>query len=79
MTQKPENKILPKTRNNWIQSNYLNAAYTITNDLNYSHIAEQDLLAVSQIRNGDTTYQFQKTSKIRDISNKERKLDGCTL
>jgi len=58
-----------------IKSFYLNAAYTIGNDLNLSHIDAQDFQTITRADSANTSYQFQQTSKVLDISGKSKQYD----
>lgn len=58
-----------------IESFYLSAAYSIRNDINYSHLDEKDLVTLNDVSSANTVYQFQKASKVRDISGLEKKTD----
>lgn len=62
-----------------IGSVYINGSYTLANDVNYAHLDEQDFLKLQQVSNPDsssnTIYQFQKASKLRNISGKKKEID----
>lgn len=58
-----------------IESFYLSAAYSIVNDLNYSHIDDKNLVTLNSVQSGDTIYQFQKADKLKDISGITKKIN----
>jgi len=57
-----------------MQSWYFSAAYTLGNDLNYTHLDTVDLLTIHQVRGGDSLYQFQSDAKVRDISGQPKRI-----
>jgi hypothetical protein len=59
----------------FLKALYVNAAYTIANDLNFSHIDPQDFQAITRADSSNTSYQFQETAKVLDISGKTKQVD----
>jgi len=61
-------------KSKYLKSFLLNIAYTIANDLNYSHLDAQDFQTIIRSDSSNTSYQFQKAAKVLDISGQSKQI-----